>query len=247
MSFPRSSYVHLASLTAAVLVAGQVQAGMVAEYAFDSPAGTLDSTGDQAGVTATQILPGAGLTSGPSNQSWNNSSFSYHSSARSRFVNIANTAGSESDSFNGNDYVEFTLTADPGKTLNLDSFSFAHARGGSGAEQFTVFNGVRSSLDSFGSSLGTFDTTSDAVGASTTGFTAGDGWEYNTISLGSAFDALSIVTFRLYFWETGLKGDQDGFFTRIDSVRVEGTVVPEPAAIGIIAVGALATLRRRRA
>jgi hypothetical protein len=51
-----------------------------------------------------------------------------------------------------------------------------------------------------------------------------------------AFDTVSVIGY-----ESGGSG-----YAHIDNVAVGGTVVPEPATLGFLALGGLALLRRRR-
>lgn len=93
-----------------------------------------------------------------------------------------------------NDYFEFTLTVTPGYVLNLDGFTYTGQRNNNGPRAFSF----RSSLDSYGSAIGTdFTTTSTAAQNRTVGLTA------------AAYQGLTgTVTFRLYGYNAGNNGGQ---------------------------------------
>ncbi|WP_245569852.1 YDG domain-containing protein, partial [Flavobacterium soli] len=98
-------------------------------------------------------------------------------------------------------YLEFTVTADSGYLVTTASLVFDAWRSGAGATNYEV----RSSLDSFGSNLG-----SGAV--TTTSAT-------KTVTLDSSFENLETVTFRIY----GYGGSSTGDY-RLDNISLIGNV-----------------------
>jgi hypothetical protein len=124
-----------------------------------------------------------------------------------------------------NKYFEFSVTADPGNTLNLDNLEFDVARGGAGTPRGYV---VRSSLDNFGSNLSQAD-----VG------TVRPNYTHVVVPL----SALNVTgaTFRIYSYSPAGGSSLD-----YDSITVNGTVIPEPAAAGLLGLAGLALLGRRR-
>ncbi|WJS95577.1 T9SS sorting signal type C domain-containing protein [Flavobacterium johnsoniae] len=109
------------------------------------------------------------------------------------------TQSNLANSMNANDYFEFTLTPNSSSVINLTSFQYVGVAGG-GSNPVDNF-AVRSSIDNYGSTLGT--------GAS------------GTITLGTAFQNIGgPVTFRIYAWGASNNGRTYG----IDSFQFNGTV-----------------------
>lgn len=234
---PRLSILaHSALCSAAILVLVSVgaHAAVLVQYDFTntftnnntntaSSAASTTVANTTASAFATNGMVGVRSTSSPS--STGNPSF-------------AVTTTQMGGSIDTNEYLNFSLSADSGYVLNLSSLSFAVANAGSAP----LPNGqwqVRSSLDNYATSLGTFS-------SNTTTST----FETKSVSLtGSQFQNLSSIQFRFYLWD--LNNSNIGTKAlRTDTVTLEGAVVviPEPSSIALLlgGVGMLVCLRRLR-
>jgi len=167
-----------------------------------------------------------------SNTTWNGltGTIGFGGSFDSAFV----STNALSTSLTTSQYLEFQVTADVG-TLDLGSFSFD--LGGSrttGSTDYTVNAAVRTDVDSYGSNVTLFPgsiTTASSTFNSTT-----PSYDTFTADLSSNdYDGLTDITFRLYVWRTS--GSSSTIFLRADSLNVSSTVVPEPAAAGLLLGG----------
>ena len=159
-------------------------------------------------VTALGIGRGAGITGTNSNDRYNATSW--------------NTASIDLDA-----YYSFTMSANAGFSIAFDNFVYTGQASGTGPTTFEF----RSSLDGFGTAIGS----PTATGA--------------TLSLASpTFQAVSgPVEFRLYGWNAS---GATGTFS-VNDFTFNGTVsaIPEPAQLGLLSlalVGLTAVIRVRR-
>ncbi len=135
-----------------------------------------------------------------------------------------------SDGWNVADkYYFFSLTVDGGYELTLDSLTFDYSADASGVDTYDV----RYSTDGFGSS------TSIGSGALTK-----DGTWYSVAANTGLPDTglTGTVSFRMY----GSGANSAGKDWLHDNVTVNGSVIPEPATLGLLVLGGLTLLRRRR-
>ncbi|HLL88586.1 MAG TPA: PEP-CTERM sorting domain-containing protein [Tepidisphaeraceae bacterium] len=150
----------------------------------------------------------------------------------SLYVSYAGTPATIAEARTGNDYVGFSLAGDGGATLNLSSFSVDYTRFNNDAPLAQLY----ASTDGFATpaiDVGAISTTADSV------------YTNNVLDLStiSALQNVAGVEFRIYFADSS---GSAGRAHSIDNVTVNGTaVVPEPAALGLIGVGAMGALRRR--
>jgi hypothetical protein len=167
----------------------------------------------------------------------------------SGFSGSTNTAYVRSDSapnsFDSGQYFEFTITADPGFVLNLESLEFRMGGQNVVGAEYTVYANVRTSEDFYASDL--FINPGSVTTASHTIIDANTTTYANfTVDL-SGFTDLTSLTLRLYPSDSLSSNNR---FYRYDSVTLNGSVnaVPEPTALTLLAgsVGLLAILRRRR-
>jgi hypothetical protein len=137
-------------------------------------------------------------------------------------------------------YMSFTVSADAGYELDLTSLTYksVHNKTNLGNDQdtdATMNFFVRSSVDSYAANVGSVFS---------------QGWNTSTANRtidlnGSAFqDLTSAVTFRLYVYESVQLDTIQG--ARWDDVVLNGTVIPEPATLGLIAFSGIGVLFIRR-
>jgi len=209
----------------------QARAEVIASYGFNDTASSSDL---QANTLAGTFSNGpgvnpftySGLGTPPKSADLNNSSF----------YQTTRTGAIAQD-----DYLTFSVDVDSGYTVSFASLSFytlRDATGGAGApDSYSVFT----SQDGFASSVGT-----DIGGiVATTGTT----FTQHTLDL-SGFSNLQAVTtateFRIYMWTTnGIGGASERQF-RLDEVALDGTVIPEPAVIGLVGIATMGLLFGRR-
>ena len=236
-----------AALTAAAFTTATHAAPFTVTYDFeddDSPRTAADITGSGAdGVDAVNAKFGTGLSTPTSG---------FSSITKSIFVNSTQTASFGSAAITANDFIEFTIDAEPGfQFSSVDSFAyqiFAEDRNtGPANDNFQITTFVRSNAsgDNFETTLpgsnisdsGTNNPTDGppnyANGASANSSLGGD----------SDFDNLTSVTFRIFQFDNV---DDTGAFSRIDNIVITGDVVPEPASLALLGLGGLCLLGRRR-
>lgn len=264
MKTPKSVFALVACFTAAGWTASP--AAIVASYNFDgaSSAERRASKDTDVDSAASILSPGAGLgTEGNSTTSWlvsttagigtpsrGNTLFA----SNSAISGSAATPATEADAVTGNDYFEFTFTPNAATTWNLTSveLEFYWARTSvatanpTPTPEVSVF--IRSSLDSFGTTLGS--ATNTGLWGANGEATADADFGPLSIDLESlaAYDAVSApVTFRIYMMDNLEYTGNSGWGIRIDNIELEGTLVPEPSAgISLAAAGVLVLLRRSR-
>ncbi|MCX6902915.1 MAG: immunoglobulin domain-containing protein, partial [Verrucomicrobia bacterium] len=122
-------------------------------------------------------------------------------------VTPAANAISEATAVANNSYYFFTLTASNGFWINGSTLTFDVARGGAGTPRGY---GVRSSVDNFATDLYTADAA-----------TVRPTWENIVVNLGSAFQNLSTVTFRIYVYAPA------GSSIEFDDLTVNGNVLAQ--------------------
>jgi len=127
-------------------------------------------------------------------------------------------------SITDNAYFTFTLTPAAGYEIDFDDFVYTGQASSTGPTSFSF----RSSVDAFASDIGTPTATG------------------TTISLTAAsFQNLTTATeFRLY--GAGASAAAGTFAVNSFTFNGDAVLVPEPASLGLIGVGALSLLRRRR-
>jgi len=156
------------------------------------------------------------------------------SAAAGRFMASAWPTGATtgSDVFTGsvdlNKYFQFTLTADVGTTLNVNTIAFAIRRSSTGTRQYQCW----SSLDSYAAPLSGYTTLNASVTQSSGILTVPDAastttWSGNTLTLDNTFEGLSTVTFRFYGFNSEASGGTAGFDSPLDFTGA--SVVPEPS------------------
>ena len=177
------------------------------------------------------------------------------SSSANRFMASAWPTGATtgSDVFVGSvdlaKYIEFSLTAAPETTLNIDSITFAIRRSSTGTRQYQW----RSSLDSYAAPLTGYTalnaSVTEALGILTvpdpSSTTTRSG---NTLTLDSSFENLSAITLRFYAFNSEASGGTSGFDSPLEFTGA--SVVPEPSTYAMLALAGAGfagyVIRRRR-
>ncbi len=221
----------ISALTAASFLACTAHSAVLVLYDFSNQT-TIDSGGLSETSTATTVAPGvtAGLYSAYGTTT-NRSGISISDNA---FFSSANTLATAALAVDSTTYRhEFTISATSG-TLDLTDITFNYWGQG------TTFTGglvVQSSVGGYGSgnpSLADIAFTIDTVPAP---------GNLQTVSLGIPFQGVTSVTFRFSAYDDAALTSQTH---RIDNLTINGTVVPEPSVLGLVALGGLCVLARRR-
>ena len=171
------------------------------------------SVSNDPNIAASSLTLGAGVSgAGNANRFGGNNWF-----------NTGDTAGGSTfaQAFAGNDFIQFTVSPNAGFNFTATSMVFSWDRSASGPSSLVL----RSSLDGFGSNLGSVTGLIDSL---TTG---------NTMSISGVSIVSSATTFRLYgFGGTGTAGT-GGFDTGSSTTNVvfngSVTAVPEPTSIAL--------------
>lgn len=225
----------LSLLAGALLSAPTTYAAELAKYEFTSS--TRATTDTDSNSTATTLDNGLGISASDSTYFTSAPSSAGNPSLRTKSSTTSNT---EALAVSGNDYYTFTLTPLTGFEADLTTLTFDYAIT-EGAMSITGNFFVRSSIDSFASTIGSTATTSDETA-----------FHNHSISLSAAQyqNLTSAVTFRIYIYDDkGGAAETD----LLDNVTLNGTVavVPEPSTWAIMGLGAsllsaVQHLRRRR-
>lgn len=209
------------------------RAALVAQYDFEaSGTAARDSTDTDPDSTAGPLTPSALLDP----QSARSTTAFNHF-----FVRTVVTSNSKEDALTDGSYLSFDVTPAVGIPLSLTNLSFLSASTASSSFAFTGHIFVRSSVDGFTADLAEF------TKESTSGTGAGSYVSRSVDLSGSQFqDLTNSVTFRLYLWDDSSTptSENTGVVHRIDDIVVNS--VPEPASVGLLGLGALSLLARRR-
>jgi hypothetical protein len=192
---------------------------------------TEPSVANDLNVLPSTLTLGAGITSAANTNRFGGSGF---------FDTGDTVAGTTlSESIAGNDFFEFTLTPVSGFQANITGFSFIFDRSSTGPNSVAL----RSSVDNFASDRGQVTGLVSGGAATTT---------VNDIPITGLTGLTGTTTFRLFGFGGTATGGTGGFDTATaaltPNVILNGSTsaVPEPAALGLLSLGGLLALRRRR-
>lgn len=214
------------ALSAGLIFAETSKADVIAQYTF---AGSSLASSDAEGNSGANNVSAGGGTSSQFNNSVGNPGPSY--------AIFANTETTEGTAVSNGDFIEFKVTPGANYELDLTSLTFDLLKfSNASANKFFV----RSSLDGYGSTIGSGTITNIS------NKTPPDAFESKTVSLtGPSFQNLAAdITFRIYSY--GATNASRSLFH--DNVILNGSVVaiPEPATFGLMGVSALLLAIRRR-
>lgn len=210
------------------LFASEAGAAILANYDFESTGAPLASVDTDPNSVAQNLLR---VPTAETGRSTTGASPNY-------FIRTRSTPDSYSDTTG---YFSFTVTADEGFFLSLESLQVKTAATAGTIYEFNGTIEIRSSVDGFAAPLATYSQTS------TSGTGASEYTQREVEFTGPEFQGLSEVTFRLHFYDDSNETGNTGVVHRIDDLVLNGTVVPEAGTVGLAGLaGAVAMLRRRR-
>ncbi len=215
-----SQFFVAAGFGAALMFSGTSHAAVIVNYAFGA---NLSPDSTAANITGYAIT-GAG-------------SLSRSGSTLSAQISDSSVGANQSAGKTAS-YFEVKVDVASGYKINLTDLTFnPGARFISSSYGF----GVLSSIDAYAADVLSPTVTFTAASADTFGSLV------TTNLSGASFQGLTgTQTFRIYTWENAARVANS--FSRVDNVTLNGSVVlvPEPATVGLLAVGGLTMLARRR-
>lgn len=205
--------VAVVSMLSLVIWLNSADAALLVQYDFTGEAGDqMSSAADMvaAGLTASGLTRGPGLAANTSTGSINSTGW---------------TTGA---SYDASDYYAFSVTANPGWTMTLDSIEFGERRSGTGIRNWEI----RSDLDAFANAVGSGSVPDDLNTRN----------HLVTLPATTFANLQGTVEFRIYgFSAEALTGTW-----RLTStypgvgVEIQGAAVPEPSGAALIAAMGLA-------
>lgn len=158
----------------------------------------------------------------------------------------ATTSSTLSESITNNTYVSFTVTPGSGVQFSLETLRLNHGASNSDTDASFITNlAVLSSLGGFTESSPILATFTKDVPIENGGAGITDPRVIDLTSFGSTFtDLTAPVEFRFYFYDSVSFNNK---IHRLDTVQLEGTVIPEPGslALGMLGIGG-GLIRRSR-
>lgn len=222
---------------AAIICSSSAWAAVITQYDFNySPtAGRLTPSAVAGNATAANVSY-SGIAGGVSSA---NNFFFQPSASSARTSTAAISSG---------DYLQFSVSANSGYTLDLSNLSFLYGgENGNSTNLYTVNFFVMSSVDNYASILGSTTPYTVPTGSLTTNTP----YTYTLdLSTNSSYQNLSSVTFRIYSYIDNVTTYSTNMRPRVDTVALNGTIaaVPEPGTATLVivtAVGVGIMLRKR--
>ena len=215
----RGGRVHCGETGRRTDVAGIASADVIASWDFEGFAGT-EATAEgsmPAGMEISTLTRGGGLGNSTANpDSFNATGF---------LSTLASALAADS-------YFTFNLEASANYMFSVDSMVFNFEASPSGPQSWALF----SSATGF-----------DEVDALNNWISVGSGTQTATLSGVSEFQVITgSIEFRVYGYEASLQSGTGSFEGTGNDVTVHGEVVPEPATMGLLSLGALALAFRRK-
>ena len=224
---------HLLPVIALCMTAATSHAAVLAQYDFNGASAVASTVATD--VTAGNFTP-VGIN--PANVGLSGAGNAFLRSTRTQ----ATQALALTDLNAGlNDYQTVTISAGPGKFLDLTSVTFGfNANNNNSGGNFTSTAVLSSNVNGFGVAITGTDN-SRTVAQSTSGpFTPTATFDLSA----SEYNNLSTITFRLSTFDSI---NDNGDLSRFDDFTLNGDVIPEPSSTLLGGLGMLCLLRRRRA
>lgn len=229
---------ELSVLSVCLLIAGVAQADVVykasttqASDGYDPSAVTIATATGVTGTDAANFGAGVSMSTTLNKEAWSGSAtgggFDFADAAQANYDAVTN-------SFSGG-YQTFTVTADAGKTLDLTSLDFGIARGGTsgGPRGYVMYAAIDGTLIDPASYIQRIDADTTSLRSAPLA---------TSVDLtGAAYQGISNVTFRFY-----AMSDSAGRTIGFDAMTLNGSVIPEPATLGLVAAfgGGILFVRR---
>jgi hypothetical protein len=202
----------------------------------------LASNVGHAAIIGTYTFPGADPGGDASAPAAANATFSALSRTNVTAVSLsdqfASTSYTSAAAIDLGEYVEFTITANAGYKLDLESLSFKHTRNDQNMNRRGPQSGeVRASFEGYAAGSGTGSAFSPVSSQSTSTW---DFTDFSTIIGGSA-------TFRFYGWNS-IGNPSNNMQLRLDDITLNGAVVlvPEPVTVSLLSLALFGLLGARR-
>ena len=227
----------LLTVIALCMTAATSQAAVLAQYNFTAASAVASTVATD--VTAGNFTP-VGINPG---------NVGLSGTGNNAFLRSTRTQGTEalalSDLGSGlNDYQTVTISAAPGKFLDLTSVTFgfnANNNNDLAGGAFTSTAVLSSSVNGFGTAITGTNTSRTAARLNeATPFTPTATFDLSA----PAYNNLTTITFRLSTFDSH---NDNGRLSRFDDFTLNGDVIPEPSTALLGGLGLLALLRRRRA
>ena len=162
------------------------------------------------------------------------------------FQPSSSSARNQATAISNSDYLQFSITANSGYSMNLSSLSFLYGgENGNSTNQYTVNFFVMSSVDNYSSVVGSTTPYIVLPGSSTSNTP-------NTFSVDlsalSSYQNLTSATFRVYSYIDNVPTYTTNMRPRVDTLALNGTVaaIPEPATSILVGVGIIGFILRLR-